>query len=104
MLKKLLDGLIFGTGFGIAFVAIWIAAIYFILPSVMDSRFDSSEIINPSENVIGEAPPLNSAGKFLGSPGIYSGDFLDNKNGVLSRGEGIISGKVIVNNSTFADG
>ncbi|MGR3302354.1 MAG: hypothetical protein ACUZ8I_07595 [Candidatus Scalindua sp.] len=97
MLKKLLDGLIFGTGFGIAFFAIWIVAIYFILPSVMERRFETSEVIKPNENVVGEVPSISSSGKFLGSPGIYSGDFLDNRNGVLSGGEGVISGTALVN-------
>ncbi len=97
MLKKLLDGLIFGTGFGIAFVAIWIVAVYFILPSVMESRLASSEVIRPSENVVREVPSISSTGRFLGSPGIYSGDFLDNKKGVLSGGEGVISGNALVN-------
>lgn len=97
MFKKLLDGLIFGTGFGIAFVAVWIVAIYFILPGVMESRFETTEVIKPNENIVGKVPPLSNTERFLGSPGVYSGDFLDNKNGVLSGGEGVISGEALVN-------
>ena len=96
MLKKLLDGLIFGTGFGIAFVGIWVVVIYFILPNAVESRFNT-ETTRHNEEVVSSAPSIEKDTKFLGSSGIYAGDFLDNKSGVLSSGEGAIVGTALVN-------
>jgi hypothetical protein len=97
MLKKLVDGLIFGAGFGVAFVAVWIAAIYFILPGLLEKRFGAYEVEKLHENVIGEVPLIRDSNRFLGSLGIYSGNFLDNKEGVLSAGDGEIGGIALVN-------
>jgi len=100
MLKKLLDGLIFGTGFGIAILTIWLLVSYFVLPNLIENRFEITEIpetSEPSENVVLVAPSIRISEKFLGSPAVYSANFLDNKAGVLSRGDGIISGKALVN-------
>ena len=95
-MKKLLNGLVFGTGFGIAFVTVWVLALYFVFPSVMESRFKSEEIKH-IEKSVDTAPLIEKAQKFLGSPAIYSGGFLDNKSGVLSSGPGFITGSVLLN-------
>ncbi|BEU02288.1 hypothetical protein OAG1_10880 [Agarivorans sp. OAG1] len=96
MLRKLFNGVVFGTGFGIAFVAIWVIAIYFILPSVLESRFEK-EIVESNKHIVDEAPLLSNSGRFLGSSGSYSGGFLDNKSGELSSGQGVIEGEALVN-------
>jgi len=97
MFKKLIDGLIFGTGFGVAFVAVCIVAVYFILPSILENKYSTSEAVKLNEGEIKQPPSLNSSGRFLGSPGIYSGDFMDNREGVLSSGDGVITGTVLAN-------
>lgn len=46
MLKKFTDGLVFGSGFAIAFIAFWYVAAYFIFPMFAESyteRFISEE-------------------------------------------------------------
>jgi hypothetical protein len=104
MLKKFLDGLVFGAGFSITFVTIWFIAYYFVLPGILESRFNSiteekvSSIIHEdNKSVLKSAPPIIESNRFLGSMGIYSGDFLDNKSGVLAKGPGKIIGKVTTN-------
>lgn len=41
MLKKFLDGLVFGSGFAIAFVAIWFVAGYLITPKITASQISA---------------------------------------------------------------
>ena len=104
MFKKFLDGLVFGAGFSITFVTIWFVAYYFVLPGILESRFSSltdekvnSIIHEDKTSVLKSAPPIIESNRFLGSMGIYSGDFLDNKSGVLASGPGKIIGKVTAN-------
>lgn len=94
MLKKLLNGLIFGTGFGLAFVIIWIIAIYFVLPKVFESKFESG-IVGNTKKEISTAPSINTPTRFLGSPAIHSSGFTNE--GVLSKGPGEIIGNAVVN-------
>ncbi|MPY75635.1 MAG: hypothetical protein GEU87_15400 [Alphaproteobacteria bacterium] len=42
MLKKFLHGIAFGAGFGIALVAVWVGATFFLLPRLVESEFASS--------------------------------------------------------------
>lgn len=109
MFKKFLDGLVFGAGFSITFVTIWFIAYYFVLPGMLESRFNSitdekvSSIIHENNtSVLKSAPPIIESKRFLGSMGIYSGDFLDNKSGVLASGPGKIIGKVTANGEAVA--
>ena len=55
MLKKFLDGLIFGAGFGIAFVAVWIVSMSYIFPTVMESKLKEPKFDAPKTAQI--APP-----------------------------------------------
>lgn len=118
MLKKFMDGLAFGAGFGITFVAIWFIAYYLVLPPMLESRFDSitesklDELThddldrvspaNKSSNVVTSPPPVIASRQFLGSSGVYSGDFIDNKSGVLAGGPGKIIGKVTADGKPVA--
>lgn len=43
MLRKLLDGALFGTGFAIAFMVVWIGATMYAMPWVMETRFSQPE-------------------------------------------------------------
>jgi hypothetical protein len=47
VLKKLLDGALFGTGFAIAFMAIWLVATVFIVPWAFESRYPAQETKEP---------------------------------------------------------
>lgn len=92
MLKKLINGIVFGTGFGIAFVVVVVIYFQFFFSPMVERT------INSSNEIIGTPPSIKEHKKYLGSPGIYSGDFLDKKGGVLSEGPGQIVGKTTVNN------
>ena len=91
MLKKFLHGLAFGAGFGIAFAAIVAAIWVYILPNMIETKF------NRSESVARTPPALKSENKFLGSYGAYSGGFSSNRSGVLAEGPGEIIGEATVN-------
>lgn len=97
MLRRLLNGMIFGAGFGIAFISIWFLAFYWFVPLFYNHSYSSSDIKN-NDKEISSVPPVNSGKQFLGSTGYYSGNFLENKTGVLTSGPGTINGKVSVNN------
>lgn len=93
MLKRLVDGLIFGTGFGIAFAIIWIVAINFLLPNVAENTFKykSSNSITETTTV----PRIELPRSFLGSTNITSSGFT--RGGVLASGDGKIIGSAKVN-------
>ncbi len=51
MLKKFMDGLVFGAEFGIAFIALWVVASLVIFPAYFESEFSDamdSEVLIPS--------------------------------------------------------
>lgn len=47
MLKKFLNGIIFGTGFGIAFVFICVAGMIYLLPKAFETAENNPEFKNP---------------------------------------------------------
>jgi len=96
MLKKLLDGLVFGTGFGIAFVAIWVIAFYFVVPNILGNQFGSGAI-GSSEKEVNTVPEISVAGRYLGSHASYSRGFPREKNEVLTTGPGQIIGSALAN-------
>ncbi|WP_105254396.1 fibronectin type III domain-containing protein [Pseudoalteromonas sp. T1lg75] len=103
MLKRLIDGLIFGTGFGVAFVVVWVVAIYFVIPPILEGSFQSSSLDSRTlEETIDQAPPIREPNNFLGSSAIYSGEFPISGYSKLSAGEGIINGTVAVNGKPLA--
>ncbi|MFA7348745.1 MAG: hypothetical protein WCZ86_13370, partial [Desulfurivibrionaceae bacterium] len=94
MLKKFLNGIIFGAGFAISFLAIWFITMYFIAPKILSDKIEKIE--NPNSSVT-SAPPLTEKKRFLGSPGAYSTDFKRDRSKVLSSGPGEIKGKILLN-------
>ena len=53
MFKKFVDGLAFGAGFSIAFIALWTVSSFVIFPAFFESQFsdiDGSEILFPDES------------------------------------------------------
>lgn len=92
MLRKILNGLLFGTGFSVAFIVILVVYFKFFFEGTMNSSFEKKEA------VISDVPTVSKiSNRFLGSPAIYVGGFLDNKSGVLSSGSGEIKGLVTSN-------
>ena len=93
MLKRFLSGLIFGTGFAVAFFAILAAALYFVFPVMI--RNGMVFTAGPEEEV--HAPPgITHRKKFLGTSGAYSRGFPSGANRVLSPGPGRIVGLATV--------
>lgn len=101
MLRKLLDGLFFGAGFGVALFVVWIVGMYYVLPAVMESRFGSGPM-GGDEHVVESVPDFDETRGFLGSTGIYSGDFTDDRSGVLAGGPGRIVGSAQANGQPVA--
>ena len=102
MLRKFLNGLVTGAGFGIAFFAVCVVGIYYVLPRIAVSQFASGSM-NLDEREIGIVPAVSEPKRFLGSSGSYGGDFRHNKSGVLAGGPGKIVGSATAN-GTPAEG
>jgi len=100
MIKKFVNGIIFGVGFALSFLAVVFISIYYIWPSMM---YKSIEQVENQPNIITSAPPLHTPKKFLGSTGTYSTDFQMDRNKILSSGPGVIKGIVLVNGSPQVD-
>lgn len=92
MLKKFLGGIVFGAGFSIAFIIV--VVIYFQF--FFKPTFEKHIVSTPDVNVIGAPPSIQAQRKFLGSQGVFNGDF-SRSNEVLSAGPGEIVGKVMAN-------
>ena len=58
MFRKFVHGLIFGAGFGVAFAAVWIVSLSYILPEVMESKYKEPDFNNPK--VAEVVPPKES--------------------------------------------
>ena len=58
MLKKFFHGLVFGAGFGIAFVAIWFVGVTYLLPKAFETAQKEPEFTNPQTAEIAK-PDLN---------------------------------------------
>lgn len=95
MFNKFLQGLAIGAGFGIAFTIVAVTSFYFIVPAILKSNFSEPEVIV-------SVPPLEPPKRFLGSSGIYTGGFTDNKKGVLPLGPGRIVGGATANDKPVA--
>jgi len=94
MLKKFIDGLIFGTGFGIAFVAILLASVFFMLPTVAKKSFKS--MATNSQDTIVNVPAIEAPqNRYLGSTNITSSGFT--RKGILNSGNGKIIGSAKAN-------
>jgi hypothetical protein len=66
MLKKFLGGLVFGSGFAVALVAIWLIGMTFIAPRMMESsttRTKQPEFKNPLEAKVATPDPATAPGK-----------------------------------------
>lgn len=96
MFRKFINGLIFGAGFGIAFVVIWMIAILFVFPMTLESGVET-RTISSEKKQINSVPLVAEPKRYLSSLAIYSGNFLHNKASVLSGGPGHITGSVSAN-------
>ena len=60
MLRKFLDGLVFGAGLAIAFVAVWSISMYFVIPRLMASVTTETKVPkfeNPSDAQVAAPDP-----------------------------------------------
>ncbi|MCW8108592.1 carboxypeptidase-like regulatory domain-containing protein [Alteromonas ponticola] len=86
MLKKFINGLLFGAGFAIAFIAVVWGYFHFINIKNQGSV----------EEVVLEAPPVTERPeRFYGSSAVFSGSFVEDRNKILSSGDAIIVGSVL---------
>src|SRR5258708_10371242 len=70
VLRKFLEGLIFGTGLAIAFVVVWIISMAFVIPRVMESATTHStapKFENPTDAQVAAPDP-----SVAGSPRDFS--------------------------------
>lgn len=112
MLKRFLNGMVFGSGFALAFSIVSILVTQFftgyqldILENELASRkWDiPSGPINRVEDVVKEAPAFSpESEKFLGAFGSFSQGFTDIRGKVLAEGPGQIRGKVTANGEPAA--
>ncbi len=93
MFKKFINGMVFGAGFAIAFIVVVVIYFQFFFQPTFENK-----IVN-SKGVVTTPPRIKEPKRFLGSPEIYSGGFLDNRSGVLSGGSGEIVGHATLNNN-----
>jgi hypothetical protein len=57
MLRKFFNGFLFGTGFGIAFVVIWVVGVIYLLPKALETSHKEPTFENPQSAVIAEPDP-----------------------------------------------
>ena len=93
MLKKFLNGLMFGTGFGIAFSVVVLLALTVIFPKFVGAP------ITYEKNVT-TVPAAPKVARYLGSTGSYAGEFKND--GTLTGGPGAIVGKAFVDGKALA--
>jgi len=74
MLKKFVDGLVFGSGFSLSFVVVWFAVSYFAMPLIMDSQMEMIDEIKGSFNEIPETKNKNALKKVEKQ---FDGKFID---------------------------
>lgn len=91
MLKRFLDGLIFGAGFALAFFVISWALVIWVFPITFGSRYPSEV----SEETLASPPPIRDEQKYLGSPAAFSGESMTRRK-VLAAGPGMIEGRAVV--------
>lgn len=96
MIKKFINGLVFGAGFTVSFLLICYLSFFFIAPKII-----SSKIRHIAENVktISSVPLFKNRKGYLGSTGSFSSEFHLDKNRILASGPGVIRGKISVNGS-----
>lgn len=94
MFKKFISGLVFGAGFGIAFLLVGITGVYFVLPVVVNNNPQMvSSKTSLEQNAIDSLGPPSS--QYLGSTGTHSTGF--KHEGSLSPGDSEIIGNVSAN-------
>lgn len=98
MLKQILHGALFGTGFSVVFVAIYSAWMTWVLPGLLQQATVMQELPQTEQTAavgheLSQAPGIDSTQRFLGTSGVYDGDF-EPGGELLAAGEGEIVGKI----------
>jgi len=97
MFKRLIEGFVFGTGFAIAFAIIYTIWITWALPKYLNDIKTETVSSITTDGEVSTPPELKNKHKFLGSPAIYAGDFMNQRSKLLSAGDGVISGVIRAN-------
>ena len=63
MLKKFISGLVFGSGFGIAFFLIWALGVIYLLPKMLETSHKVPNFENPQVAEVAKANPSSSVSK-----------------------------------------
>lgn len=87
-----MQGLIFGAGFAVAFLAVSLVALYFVLPAIIRGEL----VVLPDAEEVHAPPDVGQPDRFLGTGGVYMGKFDHGSGRVLSAGPGRIIGVVTV--------
>lgn len=69
MTRKFMEGLVFGAGFAISFIALWYVASYWVTPALMSSRIDELNERFSSQR-IEETPSSNSSARADNHPSV----------------------------------
>jgi len=94
MMKKFLNGLVFGAGFAISLVIIWYVGVFVITPKILSKNINHIENNTKLTTI---APSFKENSGYLGSTGSYSSGFHMDRSNILSTGPGIIRGKILIN-------
>ena len=57
MLRKFFNGLVFGAGFGIAFVVVWVVGVSYLLPKVLETSHREPKFDNPQSAEVAKPDP-----------------------------------------------
>ncbi|HEX7025713.1 MAG TPA: hypothetical protein VF268_00585 [Gammaproteobacteria bacterium] len=97
MLKRFLDGMVFGSGFALAFVTISFILTIWVFPLMYETRHSSGV----AEETLLSPPEIRDDEGYLGSTASFSGKFIY-KRKVLAQGPGEIEGRAEVNDKPAA--
>jgi len=116
MLKRFLNGLVFGAGFGIAFVAVIAVTLQFALPYRVWTSHPPEFDVDPQDSnaarqkssvrdseFVSSAPSLASEARFLGSTGRHDVNFTGSSADTLAAGSGKIVGRATVDGEAVAN-
>lgn len=97
MLKTLVKGFVFGTGFAVAWIVIMTIYAELVVPSLVEeSEFTIDDLVSKAEQQVLDSPPeiVDDTPKFRGTPGMYPTEYSWGRAPVLAEGPARIVGSV----------
>jgi hypothetical protein len=93
MFKKFLSGLVFGSGFALAFAVIYTIFAFWVWPLKIQVTHSDSDAVESAPQVRQSDSAVPSGdGDYLGAVSNYSGDFQTSEKKILDEGPGSIEG------------